>query len=449
MARLTTYRDILRYIYRFTDYERRGLAAYAPENYSLDRMRQLLALLGDPQDTFRAVHVAGTKGKGSTAAMAESILRAGGYHTALYSSPHLHTFRERIQVRGELIPESEVVRLVQQMRPLLEKVPDVTTFEVMTGLAFVWFAEQDVKWAVLEVGLGGRLDATNVVLPAVAVITSISLDHTAILGETHAQIAAEKAGIIKPGVAVVSASQTDEALAVIEATCRQEGVPLTLVGRDWTWQAGTADLDGQALVIRHGQDLVGEFWIPLLGAFQLENATTAVAAVSLLDGAGVSVPLPGVREGLRSVRWPGRLEILGRAPLVVADSAHNGDSARKLMTALHAISDFRRLIMVLGASSDHVTPALLEALLSPAQRAIATRSRHPRAAKPAWIQSQAAALGFPMEVSPNVPEALGRALAYAGPQDLVCCTGSVFVAAESRMAWFARHGMDLPPADPT
>ena len=443
------YRDILRYIYRFTDYERKGMAAYAPENYSLDRMRQLLSLLHDPHLRFRVVHVAGTKGKGSTAAMTEAILRAAGYRTALYSSPHLHTFRERIQVGGELIPESEVIRLVQHMQPLLSEVPGITTFEVMTGLAFSWFAEQGVDWAVLEVGLGGRLDATNVVHPAVAIITSISLDHTAILGETHAQIAKEKAGIVKPGVAVVSSPQTEEALAVIEATCQRQGAALSLVGRDWIWEAGHADLDGQAFSVRSGGHLVGDFWIPLLGTFQLENATTAVAAVSALDQIGVAVPARAIRDGLRSVRWPGRLEILGRAPLVVADSAHNGDSAQKLMTALQSLADFMNLILVFGASSDHVTPVLLNTLLSPAHLAIATRTRHPRAAKPAWIQAQAEELGFRMQVSGGVPEALERALTIAGPKDLICCTGSVFVAAESRMAWFARQGMELPPADPT
>ncbi|MFC2037879.1 bifunctional folylpolyglutamate synthase/dihydrofolate synthase [Chloroflexota bacterium] len=444
-----TWRDTLRYIYHFTDYERRGLAAYAPEFYNLERVHRLLALLGDPQQSFQAVHIAGTKGKGSTAAMIESVLRAAGYRSALYTSPHLHTFRERIQTEGALIPEAEVIRLVEEMRPLLDQVPGITTFEVMTGLAFAWFAEMEVEWAVLEVGLGGRLDATNVVKPAVAVITSISLDHTAILGDTHAKIAAEKAGIIKPGVPVVSSPQSDEALAVIEATCQQHGAPLTLVGRDWTWEAGEVDLDGQTFVLRRGTQLVGEFWIPLLGGYQLLNATTAVATLSLLERNGVTVPLAALRQGLRAVQWQGRLEVLNRAPVLVADSAHNGDSARKLMAALGELVDFRRLIVVLGASADHVTPALLEALLSGADRAIATQARHPRAAGPPWIQARAAELGFEMELSDGVPHALGLALADAGPDDLICCAGSVFVAAEARVAWFARQGLSLPPSDLT
>jgi dihydrofolate synthase/folylpolyglutamate synthase len=450
------YRKTLRYIYHFTDYEKRGLAAYAPEFYNLDRVRRMLALLGDPHHKFRSVHVTGTKGKGSTAAMIEATLRAAGYRTALYTSPHLHTFRERIKVRGDMVSEDDVVRLIDEMRPLLAQVPDITTFEVMTGLAFAWFAEQGVEWAVLEVGLGGRLDATNVVLPAVAVITSISLDHTGILGDTHAKIATEKAGIIKAGVPVVSAPQSEEALVVIEATCRQLGSPLTLVDRDWSWEAVRVNgpiepgdgARGQSFVLYHGPHRVGEFWIPLLGAFQIVNATTAMAAVALLEAAGVQVSPAAMREGLRAVQWQGRLEILGRSPVLVADSAHNGDSARKLVAALRALFGDRRLIVVVGASSDHVTPALMEALLSGAHRAIATKTHHPRAADPGWIRDHAAELGFDMETSPSVPAALDMALSDAAPEDLICCTGSVFVAAEARMDWFARQGRPLPPRDP-
>jgi dihydrofolate synthase/folylpolyglutamate synthase len=444
----TTYRDALRYLYHFTDYEQRGFAAYAPEFYNLDRMRRLLALLGDPDRSFQAVHIAGTKGKGSTAAMIESILRAAGLRTGLYTSPHLHTFRERIQVCGEMISEADVMRLLDEMGPAIAQVPDITTFEVMTALGFAWFAELGVEWAVLEVGLGGRLDATNVVTPAVSVITSISLDHMAVLGNTRAEIAAEKAGIVKPGVPAVSAPQVGEALAVIEATCRERCAPLTLVGRDWTWQAGAVEGEGQTFTLRHGDEVLADLWLPLLGAHQLVNATTAVATISLLVDSGLDVPLDAIRQGLRSVRWPGRLEILSREPLLVADSAHNGDSAEKLVVALRNLFDYERLTVILGASADHVTPALLDALLTDADRAIATKTRHPRAADPAWIQARAARLGHDLELSRTVPQALDLALEGAGPGDLICCTGSVFVAAEARAEWFTREGLPLPPVDP-
>ncbi|MCL7453713.1 MAG: bifunctional folylpolyglutamate synthase/dihydrofolate synthase [Anaerolineae bacterium] len=442
------YRDALSYIYHFTDYEKRGFAAYAPEFYSLDRVRRLLALLGDPQDAFQAIHIAGTKGKGSTAALAESMLRAAGYRTGLYTSPHLHSYRERIQVGGELISEGDVARLIHELRPVAEQIPDITTFEVMTAMAFGWFAEQAVDWAVLEVGLGGRLDATNVISPALAVITSISLDHMLILGDTIHQIAQEKAGIIKEGVPVVSAPQPDEALAVIEAVCQERAAPLTLVGRDWTWQAGRSDLDGQHFAIMSQSEVLDDLWMPLLGRHQLVNATTAVAALRALPGQAGTLPPSAIRAGLHDVVWPGRLEILNRSPLVVVDSAHNGDSAEKLMAALEEHLDFQRLILVLGASPDHATPEMLTALLAEASAGTATQSHHPRAAEPTWLRERAAELGFHLDCSESVSEALEWALAGAGPDDLVLCTGSVFVAAEARLAWFEREGIELPPLDP-
>ncbi len=435
-------------MYGFTDYEKRGFAAYAPEFYDLERVERLLALLGDPQRSFRAVHIAGTKGKGSTSAMIESVLRVAGYRSGLYTSPHLHTFRERIQARGKMISEADIVRLVDKMRPLVAQVADVTTFEVMTCLAFAWFEEQAIEWAVVEVGLGGRLDATNVLIPAVSVITSLSYDHTAVLGDTLALIAAEKAGIVKRGVPVVSAPQPGEALAVIEATSSEMGAPLTLVGRDWTWEAGAVSLEGQQFSIRHRQDEIRDLRTPLLGEHQLINATTAVATLSLLREAGLEIPQATIREGMKTVSWPGRFEILGRQPLVIADSAHNGDSARKLVATVRAVCDYRRLIVILGASADHATPALMEALLVGADRAIAAQARHPRAADPDWLQDRAAALGFQLEVSGTVAQALELALADAGPEDLVLCTGSVFVAGDARLAWFARASMALPPSDP-
>jgi dihydrofolate synthase/folylpolyglutamate synthase len=469
MQPTTGYQEALAYIYSLTDYEKQGFAAYAAENYDLGRVRDLLGLLDEPQRSFDSVHIAGSKGKGSTAAMADSILRAAGYRTGLYTSPHLHTFRERIRLDGDMISEAEVVRLVQQVRPLADRIAGITTFEVMTAMALAWFAQNEADWVVLEVGLGGRLDATNVVVPAVAVITPISLDHMAILGDTLALIAAEKAGIVKPGVPVVSAPQPAEALQVIEDTCARRGAPLILVGRDWIWErlnltpgAGSASLEGQWLRIGQAVQKLGPgdpprepdvqwlepLWIPLLGEFQLVNATTAVAALRQIPHLQESLSAAAIQEGLRSVHWPGRVEILGQQPLVVVDSAHNGDSARKLMAALRTYLSFERLIIVLGASADHVTSDLLAAFLAGADRAIVTRARHPRAAQPGWIQDRAASLGFELEMSEDVPQALAMALDGAGVGDLVLCTGSVFVAAEARAAWLGRQGMPLSVVDP-
>ncbi|MGD8398667.1 MAG: folylpolyglutamate synthase/dihydrofolate synthase family protein [Anaerolineae bacterium] len=443
-----SYRKTLLYLYSLTNYEERGFAAYAPEFYNLDRMRYLLSLLGDPHRAYRVVHVAGTKGKGSTTVMIESILSAAGQRTGIYTSPHLHTFRERIKAHGQLITEADVVRLITLIRPLADQIQGITTFEVMTGLAMAWYAEQEVDWVVLEVGLGGRLDATNVVTPAVSVITSLSRDHTVILGDTVAEIAAEKAGIIKPGVPTVTAPQPAEALAVIRDVCREQRAPLTVVGNAWEWEAGPADLEGQHFSLHGPVDALEGLWIPLLGGYQLTNAATAVAAVRALESAGLRIPEEAIRAGLRAVRWPGRFEILSRSPFLVVDSAHNGDSARKLIAALQAYLEFGHLTVIIGVSSDHATPELFSALLVSADRGIATQSHHPRAASSPWLQERAAELGFAIETTASVEEALQLALADAGPDDLICCTGSVFAVAEARAAWFAWQGMEVPPTDP-
>ncbi len=232
------YREAIEYLHSLTDYEKRRIERYSPQTLDLSRVERLLESLGNPHRAYRSVHIAGTKGKGSTSAMIEAVLRAAGYRTALYTSPHLHTFRERIRIGPDPIAREEVVALVEELRPLIARVPGVTTFEAITAMAFAYYARKQVEVAVVEVGLGGRLDATNVLLPEVSVITSLSLDHTYLLGDTLPQIAAEKAGIIKPGTPVVTAPQRLEALAVIEETARQKRAPLTVVGRDWAWEAG-------------------------------------------------------------------------------------------------------------------------------------------------------------------------------------------------------------------
>ncbi len=269
------YRDTLAYIYTYTNYERKGLPKYTMTHYDLTRIETILARVGSPHRQFKSLLIAGTKGKGSTAAFSESMIRAAGYQTGLFTSPHLHTFRERIQIGGSLISEEDVIRLAQELKPDLESIPGLTAFEVITAMAFYAFAEAGVQVAVLEVGLGGRLDATNVSDPLVAVITSISYDHTQLLGDSLSLIAREKAGIIRPGALVISAPQVPEAMTMIEEVCQGRRAELVVVGEDeYRWQAGRATLRGQFFEL-HGE----RNWIPLLGRHQLANATTAWAAV--------------------------------------------------------------------------------------------------------------------------------------------------------------------------
>ncbi len=441
----STYQSALDYIYSYTNYERLGMPKYTMTHYDLERMRTLLAQLGDPQHKFRALLIAGTKGKGSTAAFAESMIRAAGYRSGLYTSPHLHSFRERIRIGGRLITEGEVVRLVELLRPHAESVAGLTAFELITAMAFYAFAEAGVEVAVLEVGLGGRLDATNVVHPAVAVITSISYDHTQLLGDTLWLIAREKAGIIRPGALVISAPQVPEAMTLIEEVCAGRRAELVVVGEgDYRWLRGRTTMHGQWF------ELQGErYWIPLLGRHQIANAVTAWAAVDGMEQrAGLAVPREARRHGLLNTEWPGRLEILNRRPYLVVDSAHNGDSAGKLRQALREFFPGRRITLVFGASGDHPFTDALRELLPIATRVLITRSRHPRAAAPEVLLEAVVQLGYHASVVTPVGEAIAAALQNSDADDLICVTGSIFTVADARESWFRRNGLPLPPIDP-
>jgi len=446
---MLTYQDALDYIYSFTDYEKKSSYLYGPEVFDLARVEKLLALLDSPHQRFKSIHIAGTKGKGSVAAMSESILRAASYRTGLYTSPHLHTFRERIRVNGQLIPREMVASLIERLQPSVSQVEGLTTFEIITALGFLYFVEQEVELAVLEVGMGGRLDATNVVNPLVAIITSLSYDHTHILGDTLAQIAREKAGIIKDKALVVSAPQAPEAMAVIEEVCREKEAELTMVGRDWTWEAGEINLEGQWFRVTGHESRVTnrEFWIPLLGRHQLINATVVVAAMEKLRQQGINIPEASVREGLRQVRWPGRLEILGRRPFVVVDCAHNADSAEKLKAALEELFTYRHLFLIFGASADKDIEGMMRELFPLAHQVILTQARHPRAADAHVLQEKALVLEREAVVNNSVAGALSLALETAGPQDLICATGSIFVVAEVQEAWAERQGWEMLERD--
>jgi len=349
---MLTYQEALDYIYSFIDYERTSLEG--PHRFDLSRIAVLLELLGQPHRRYKAVHIAGTKGKGSTAAMIESVLRAAGYKTGLFTSPHLHTYRERIQTEGQLITEKQLVAHLERLIPIVQRFSGLTTFEITTALAFSHFAQEKIEWAILETGLGGRLDTTNVVDPAVVVITLIGYDHVDVLGHRLSQIAFEKAGIIKEGRPVVSMPQRPTALRVIKRACRERKAPLTLVDRDWTWERKGFDLKGQVLDVHcHKRPAAGSsslcrdyvnLSIPFLGAHQLVNATTVVAAVAELAGQGVSLSPENVVEGLKTTFWPGRVEVLNKEPLLVVDGAHNLESSQSLARALTEYLGFRRLL---------------------------------------------------------------------------------------------------------
>jgi dihydrofolate synthase/folylpolyglutamate synthase len=449
---LCSYAHALAYLYSFTDYEKRSAYIYAPERFDLRRMHRLLDALGNPHHRFSSLHIAGTKGKGSVAAMSERILREAGYHTGLFTSPHLHTFRERIRVDGQLVPEAMVVQGLHLLQPHVPSIPGLTTFELITALGFWYFAHRAIDIAVVEVGLGGRLDATNVITPLVSVITSLSYDHTAILGTTLAAIAREKGGIIKPGVPVVSAPQPEEPLAVIEQICEERDAELTLVGRDWQWSSEGATWEGQSFSAWPSSGASAgacrEYGIPLLGRHQLLNATTALAAMEQLQGRGLDIPPGSISRGLQHVEWPGRLEVLDRRPWVIADGAHNAASARELRRALEEIYPHRRLYLIFATYRDKDIACMLEVLLPIAHEVIVTRFDSPRAASATQLEEHIRRMGVQACRVDSIHQALGRAHRRAAAEDLICVTGSVRFAGEARMAWAHIQGRPLPPSDP-
>jgi dihydrofolate synthase/folylpolyglutamate synthase len=444
MHPISSYEDALNYIYTYINPARKGRPKYKLANGELGRMRDLVARLDHPQRKYPVLLIAGTKGKGSTSAMCESMLRAAGYKTGLYTSPRLHTFRERIRINNKMISAADVVSVVQMLYPYFEATEDIISFERWTAMAFVAFAQANIDIAVVEVGIGGRLDATNVTDPVVSVITSISYDHTHLLGNTLTSIAREKAGIIRPDGLVVSAPQYPEAMMVIEDICRQRNARLVVAGERKPWRIGRADLKKQIIYI-NGQ----VYTLPLLGHYQALNAATALAAIEALQSrTDLEVSLEAARKGLATVTWPGRLEILSQSPFVIVDSAMNGDSARELCRALTDYFFGRNIILIFGASSDHDYNAMLAELLPISRHIIVTQSDSLKAARPEQLVAAAQALGYDAASSPTVSQALADALPLADERDVICVTGSLFCAADARLAWAKHAGLPLPETDP-
>jgi len=454
------YEQALDYIFSYTDYEKVPMP-HALGSYDLRRVEELLSRLDNPHLRARSVHIAGTNGKGSTAAMIASVLACAGYTTGLYTSPHLSTIRERFLVNGRSITEAEFTDIVAKLKPEVEIVNqkatygELTTFELLTALAFAYFSMKVVDFQVLEVGLGGKFDATNVIQPEVCVITAISLDHTQVLGSSLAEIATEKAGIIKDGSTVICSPQTEEVVPVIEEACRRRGARLIMVGRDVTWQSLGINDDRQLLELsgirsergtRSESDMPNEhstrslykISIPLLGRCQLENAATAVAALEALALKGVKISRDSITSGLAQVSWPGRLQVLSRSPLLVVDGAHNPDASRKLRQSLAEYFSFKRAILIMGASRDKDVSGVVSELMPFFSEVIVTQSKHPRAMAADQLQAVFKGYGVETQLAETVPEALSLAISLAGTQDLICIAGSLFVVAET-IEWVNRQ----------
>jgi len=428
------YNKALDYLYSFVDYSLKHSSELAKAEFNLDRMFALMEALGNPQNTYPIIHVAGTKGKGSVSAMCASALRAGGFKVGLYTSPHLLDYCERIQVNGEPILHELMIRLVEEIKPAVAKIPKLTTFEITTALGMLAFAKQSCNAVVLEVGLGGRLDATNIVTPKVSVITSLSYDHTAVLGDTLAKIAGEKAGIIKEGVPVVSSPQKDEALEVLERIARNKGCEFTLVGRDVKFEKIDSSLDGQTLVI---DDMVRHstlnLQLPLLGEHQIENAAVAYTALKTSE---IELSDEAIQKGFSQVKWRARFEIARHEPPVIFESAHNTDSFIKMRQTLDEYYPDRQVYLIFGASEDKNILDMFAAMKPKIKRLIVTRADHPRALEVERILELAKQAGVESEAVSPVESAFSRALELSvNDGSIVLSAGSMFVTAEVMKAW--------------
>ena len=416
-----------------------GIQRFSQER-TLEPEIRLLELLGNPQTSMKSIHITGTNGKGSTSAMIASILYDAGFTVGLFTSPHLESFTERIQVDGKRINEKDVVRLANLIRPLVEKLNQeqrpihLLFFDIVTALAFLYFKEMKIDYAVLEAGIGGRLDSTNVVIPEVSVITNVSLEHTEVLGDTVLKIAVEKGGIIKPGHPLVTATQDPLILDYFKRRCFELGSRLIHVGTDITFTKKASTLENQKFTI-HTQKDVYNVELPLLGDYQMLNASAAVGAIESLADYGTIIPKDAVFDGLRNVTWPGRLEIVQRNPLVILDSAKDVEAIKALVKSLQNFS-YKRLIAVISISSDKKIPEMLDALAPIVDLfVVTTHSVMSRAANPEVIIKEINRYGKPFQIALSTEEALERALSEAELNDMIVITGSVFLVGEFRRRW--------------
>ncbi len=405
----------------------------------LHNVTELLRRMGDPQRQFRSVHVAGTNGKGSVCAMTESILREQGYRTGLYTSPHLVDFTERIQTSGEEITRSQLCRLTEEVRGHVEDMALVseesfpTFFEVTTAIAFAHFAERGVEEAVVEVGMGGRLDATNIVEPDCTAITRIAIEHTQYLGSTLEKIAAEKAGIIKRGIPVITAEDKPQALDTIGRIAEESRAPLRRVGIDITFETVESTIKGTTVKL-DGLPLVTT---PLLGSYQSENAAVAYGITLELPKRGVEVEKEAVLRGLKSVRWPGRLQLVRRSPSVIFDVSHTPDGASAVTGDIKRLFG-RKALLILGVLNDKDLDGIAKAFATVTERAVAVAPSSPRAFGASEVGSALRRYVADVREAPSIAEALSTALRTAAAEDVIIVAGSLYTVGEA-ISWWEGH----------
>ena len=404
---------------------------WAGHKPGLSRTRTLLAALGDPHKTLKFVHVAGTNGKGSTAAMLASCLQAAGYRVGLFTSPFINRFNERIQINGEQIPDEALVQLVEQVRPAADAMTDIPTeFEIITALGMLWFARQRCDIVVLEVGLGGTLDSTNVIdPPECAVITALGMDHVKELGPTLADIAAAKAGILKSGSPAVSYGGVPEADAVIARVAKEQHAPLTVVDFSKLRFDG-GDLDE----VTFDFDGLDGVRLPLIGSYQPRNAAVAITALRVLRGRGWDIPEQAIRKGLETVKWPGRFELLRHAPAFVLDGSHNAHGMRATVQSLRDRFPGEKFVFLLSIMADKDVDEMLDLLAPLAKRFVTVAAHTPRALPAETLAEAIRTRSIPTEAAPGIEEGVARAVELGG-QGPVCALGTLYFSGEVREAF--------------
>ena len=428
-----TYPEALKYLESFINYEKKDGYSYK-ESFKLERMERLARDLGHPELNVKSIHIAGSKGKGSVSAITHSVLKAQGLNTGLYTSPHLEDFRERIRLNDSFISEGDVARLVEKVKPVIDGMAGAkpSFFEIYTALAYLYFSEKNADIAVYETGLGGRLDATNVLNPLVSAITPISYEHTDKLGHTLGEIAFEKAGIIKEASVCVTAHQEREVFDVISSVCGQRGTKLIAVGKDIFFEEVSCDDKGSVFNVSGIFGKYSGLECGLLGSHQIANAALSIGIVESLRFSGINISREAIRAGIKTAVWPGRLEVVSRRPLVVLDGAHNRASAKTLAEAVKRIFKYDKLKLVLGLSKDKDIKGILEELVPMSDSIIVTKSKvAERSADPKEIKAMIGKSEDTVTTS-CVDEAMDTALSKAGARDLVLVTGSLFVVGEAR-----------------
>jgi dihydrofolate synthase/folylpolyglutamate synthase len=437
---MRTYDSALKYLFAQTDYEQMLRVRYNRDTFSLSRMRSLMKSLGDPHRKIRTVHIAGTKGKGSTATMLANMLQACHYKVGLYTSPHIIDVRERIQVNGTMISQAALTRLICHVEPTIEKMADdkPTFFEIFTGLAFRHFADMEVDVAVIETGLGGRLDSTNVLKPAVCGFTSISKDHTHQLGSTLTKIAAEKAGILKSNTPAVSVPQEPEAKRALQKAAKASKAQLMFTGEDieFSFRVESSRENGchARVCLTTPRSRFEHLPVPLLGEHQALNCGLALALLDQLKGQGMEISDQAAIQGLAGVYLPGRMEMVRDDPRVLVDGAHNAASMRALMRAIGQHIPYDSMVMVFGCAGDKDITGMMAEIATGADKVIFTQAtNNPRAAKPRELAEVYEEItGRVGQVADDFADAVRIAHSAVSREDLICICGSFCLVGEAK-----------------